>query len=59
MMAAAFVYAVYAIFLKLKVPKEKEKTFRFSTFLGFVGLFNDVLLLPVILIWNWTGIEPF
>jgi len=41
------------------VPPEKEKTFRFTSFLGFVGLFNDVLILPVIFIFNWTGIEPF
>ena len=58
-MLSAMCYAIYATYLKIKVPKEKEETFRFSVFLGFVGLFNDVLLLPVILIFNWTGIEPF
>ena len=57
--ASAILYAVYATFLKLKVPPEKEESFRFTSFLGFVGLFNDKLILPVILIFNWTGLEPF
>ena len=52
-------YALYATYLKIKVPEEKEATFRFSIFLGFVGLFNDILLLPVIYLFDFTGIEPF
>jgi len=57
--ASAMSYAIYATYLKIKVPKEKEETFRFSAFLGFVGIFNDVIMLPVILIFNWTGLETF
>ena len=56
-MISALCYAVYATYLKIKVPKEKEETFRFSLFLGFVGLFNDIVLLPVIILFNWIGIE--
>ena len=58
-MMSAMCYAIYATYLKIKVPKEKEETFRFSMFLGFVGLINDVLLLPVIFVFNWVGIEVF
>ena len=37
--------------------------FRYSIILsssaGFVGLFDAVLLLPLVVIWHFTGIEPF
>lgn len=52
-------YALYAIFLRIKVPKEKEETFKFSHFLGFVGLFNLVFLLPLFPIFDWLNIEKF
>ena len=57
--ASAVCYAVYATYLKIKVPEEKEADFRFSYFLGFVGLFNDVLLLALFFIFNATGFETF
>lgn len=56
---SALFYAIYATYLKIKVPKEKEETFRFGAFLGFVGLFNDIIVLPIIVLFNFTGIEPF
>ena len=43
----------------MKVPAEQEAEFKFSYFLGFVGLSNDVLLLPLFFIFNATGIETF
>ena len=43
----------------MKVPAEKEAEFKFSYFLGFVGLFNDILLLPLFFIFNATGFETF
>ena len=30
-----------------------------SSSAGFVGLFDAVLLLPLVVIWHFTGIEPF
>jgi solute carrier family 35 protein F5 len=56
---SAIFYSLYATFLKIKVPPEDEEKFKFSWFLGFVGLINDVIILPFFFIFNWTGIEPF
>lgn len=55
----ALFYALYAVFLEIKVPKEKQEQFSFSYFLGFVGLCNDFLLLPLFFVFNYTGLEPF
>ena len=52
-------YGFYATFLKVKVPPEKEETFKFTVFLGFVGLINDFLLLPLFPLFNWIGLEIF
>lgn len=54
---SAICYAFYAVYLKVKVPDESN--FKFTYFLGFVGLINDVLLLPLFLLFNWTGFEVF
>lgn len=56
---SAVIFAFYSIFLKIKVPEEQESTFKFSWFLGFVGLFNDIGILPLFFIFNWIGIEEF
>lgn len=56
---SAIFYSLYATFLKIKVPPEDEKDFQFSWFLGFVGLINDVVILPFFFIFNWLGIEKF
>ena len=56
---SAIFYSLYAVFLKIKVPKEEEESFKFSWFLGFVGLINDVTILPLFFIFNWIGIEKF
>ena len=45
--------------MKVKIPKEKEETFKFTVFLGFVGLINDVILLPLFPIFNAIGLEKF
>ena len=55
----AMCYALYATYLRIKVPPEAESDFKFSYFLGFVGLFNDFLLLPLFFIFNLTGFETF
>jgi solute carrier family 35 protein F5 len=56
---SAVFYGLYATFLKVKVPEEKEESFRFTVFLGFVGLINDIILLPLFPIFNWIGLETF
>lgn len=56
---SAVFYALYATYLKAKVPKETESEFKFTYFLGFVGLINVFLLLPLFPIFNALGIEEF
>ena len=56
---SAICYAFYATYLKVKVPEEKESDFKFAYFLGFVGLINDILLLPLMLVFHVTGFETF
>ena len=58
-LVSAFSYAIYATYLQIKVPESEESTFSFSYFLGFVGLCNDVLLIPLFIIFNYTGFETF
>ena len=55
----ALFYGLYATILKKRVPEEEEETFRVSYFLGFVGLFNSILLIPFFFILNATKIETF
>ena len=57
--AGAICYAFYAVYLRAKVPDEKDEGFKFTYFLGFVGLMNDILLLPLFPIFNYTGLEHF
>ena len=56
---SAVFYGLYAVILKKRVPEDKESEFKFSYFLGFVGLFNAVCLLPLFPILNATGWEKF
>ena len=56
---SAMSYALYATYLKIKVPEEEEATFKFSYFLGFVGISNDILLLGLFFIFDATGFETF
>ena len=56
---SAIFFAFYSIFLKVAIPEEQEATFKFSWFLGFVGLINDVAILPLFFIFNLTGLEVF
>lgn len=56
---SAIMYGLYATFLKYKVPEEAEKHFSMSTFLGYVGLINIFLLLPLFPIFHYSGLEPF
>ena len=56
---SAIFYSLYATFLKIKVPPEEEQTFKFTWFLGFVGLINDIAVLPFFFVFNWIGLETF
>ena len=58
LLSATF-YGLYAVILKKRVPEEEESDFKFSYFLGFVGLFNAVCLIPVFPILNVADIEKF
>lgn len=58
LLSACF-YGFYAVILKKRIPEEKEASFKFSYFLGFVGLFNAICLLPLFPILNSLGWETF
>ena len=56
---SAIAYGIYSTFLKIKIPEEIEKEFNMSLFFGFVGLVNIVVLSPLLVIFHFTGLEPF
>ncbi|KAI9227253.1 MAG: hypothetical protein DHS80DRAFT_17488 [Piptocephalis tieghemiana] len=53
----AFFYGAYATLLKWDVRDERRVDPQL--FLGFVGLFNLVLLWPIFFIFHYTGVETF
>ncbi|XP_051118800.1 thiamine-repressible mitochondrial transport protein THI74 [Andrographis paniculata] len=59
-LSAAF-YAVYVTLIRLKLPDDDEAQGRASMaqFLGFLGLFNILIFLPVALFIYLAKIEPF
>lgn len=59
--ASAIFYAVYTTLIRKKLPDESKGEGRASTalFLGFLGLFNGLLLFPIALVLHFTGVEPF
>ena len=54
-------YAVYITLIRKKLPDEKrgEGQASMAEFLGYLGLFNLLIFLPVALLLNFTKIEPF
>lgn len=61
LMSAAF-YSAYITLIRKHLPDENdEKSGRVSMaqFLGFLGLFNIVIFLPIALLLNFTKMEPF
>ncbi|RDY04631.1 hypothetical protein CR513_11631 [Mucuna pruriens] len=58
---SAGLYAVYITLIRKKLPDDDGKSGEASTaqFLGFLGLFNVLIFLPVALILNVTKMEPF
>ncbi|KAK7338918.1 hypothetical protein VNO77_19552 [Canavalia gladiata] len=60
-LASAGFYAVYITLIRKKLPDDDGKSGEASTaqFLGFLGLFNVLVFLPVALILNFSKMEPF
>ncbi|KAL5997004.1 hypothetical protein ACLOJK_007930 [Asimina triloba] len=58
---SAGLYSVYITLIRKKIPDEDrgEGQASMAQFLGFLGLFNLLIFLPVALILNFTGLEPF
>lgn len=58
---SAVFYAIYTTLIRKKLPDETKEEGRASTalFLGFLGLFNGLLFLPIALILHFTGLERF
>lgn len=58
---SAGLYAVYITLIRKKLPDEKEGQGQVSMaqFLGFLGLFNMLFFLPVVLVLNFAKLEPF
>ncbi|CAL9074603.1 unnamed protein product [Musa textilis] len=60
-LVSAGLYAVYITLIRKKLSDEKEGESQASTaqFLGFLGLFNLLIFLPVLLMLDFTKLEPF
>ncbi|CAL9083007.1 unnamed protein product [Musa acuminata var. zebrina] len=60
-LVSAGLYAVYITLIRKKLSDEKEGEGQASTaqFLGFLGLFNLLIFLPVSLMLDFTKLEPF
>ncbi|XAR60978.1 hypothetical protein NMG60_11034544 [Bertholletia excelsa] len=58
---SAALYAVYITLIRKKLPDDDGKSGEASMaqFLGFLGLFNLLIFLPVALVLNFTKLEPF
>ncbi|KAH9784899.1 solute carrier family 35 member f5 [Citrus sinensis] len=60
-LASAGLYAVYITLIRKKLPDDDGKNgdASMAQFLGFLGLFNLIIFLPVALILHFTKLEPF
>ncbi|PKI64800.1 hypothetical protein CRG98_014796 [Punica granatum] len=60
-LVSAALYAVYITLIRKKLPDDDEKSGQASMaqFLGFLGLFNLLIFLPVALVLNFSKLEPF
>ncbi|CAI0560979.1 unnamed protein product [Linum tenue] len=60
-LVSAGFYAVYITLIRIKLPDDEEKKGRASMaqFLGFLGLFNLLIFLPVAVVLHLTKLEPF
>ncbi|CAL1361615.1 unnamed protein product [Linum trigynum] len=60
-LVSAGLYAVYITLIRIKLPDDEEKNGRASMaqFLGFLGLFNLFIFLPVAVVLHLTKLDPF
>ncbi|CAI9107448.1 OLC1v1006799C1 [Oldenlandia corymbosa var. corymbosa] len=61
LLSAAF-YAAYITLIRKKLPDEDDKKqgeASMAQFLGFLGLFNLLIFLPIALVLNFAKLEPF
>ncbi|KAJ6807133.1 thiamine-repressible mitochondrial transport protein THI74-like [Iris pallida] len=60
-LVSAALYAVYITLIRLMLPDDENGECQSSTaqFLGFLGLFNAIIFLPVALVLHFTNMEPF
>ncbi|XP_020256487.1 thiamine-repressible mitochondrial transport protein THI74-like [Asparagus officinalis] len=60
-LVSACLYAVYITLIRKKLPDEKkgEGKASMAEFLGYLGMFNLLIFLPVALVLNFTKMEPF
>ncbi|MQL80375.1 hypothetical protein Taro_012828 [Colocasia esculenta] len=60
-LVSAFLYAVYITLIRKKLPDERkgEGQVSMAEFLGYLGLFNLLIFLPVALLLNFSKLEPF
>ncbi|CAL0328217.1 unnamed protein product [Lupinus luteus] len=60
-LVSAGLYAAYITLIRKKLPEDDGKSGEASMaqFLGYLGLFNVLIFLPVALVLNFTMVEPF
>ncbi|KAK6798398.1 hypothetical protein RDI58_006100 [Solanum bulbocastanum] len=60
-LVSAAMYAVYITLIRKKLPDDDGKSGHASMaqFLGYLGLFNMLIFLPVPLVLNFANLEPF
>ncbi|KAK4366186.1 hypothetical protein RND71_014066 [Anisodus tanguticus] len=60
-LVSAALYAVYITLIRKKLPDDEGKSGHASMaqFLGFLGLFNMLIFLPIPLVLNFANLEPF
>eukprot|EP00466_Bigelowiella_natans_P009514 jgi/Bigna1/55457/estExt_Genewise1Plus.C_600053 len=54
-MFSAFMYGVYTVCIRWKIPDESAVSL--PLFFGFLGLINMIMLAPVVIALNYTGVE--
>ena len=60
-LVSAALYSVYITLIRKNLPDDDGKSGEVSMaqFLGFIGLFNLLIFLPIALILNFSKLEPF
>jgi solute carrier family 35, member F5 len=56
---SAVFYAVYSLYMRIKIPNNKQNSFNYTYLLGFVGGFNLLVIMPVLIVLHLAGLEEF